>query len=251
MPTFAQLNQKTQLIEIIDMDTGLVVAVQKDHRPLLMERRELLVERVLPDGSTVLMQAGIDPGALALTTSYPFSQITVDLICQLVCEGQSIMNVCKKPGFPNYATLCQWRRQHPHIEKQLEQARVDRGEYYRDRAVQEAELSESTKDPINASALKVDTYKWAAGMDNAKFSPKSKVEATLNTPVQIMVATGIDRTPITMDTTREVSDGKITDQKQIATAMPDSSRGTPGADQGNSGRESTLEVHPISSTTFK
>lgn len=195
--TFAQLNPKTRLIEIVDMQTGMIVAVQRDYLPLLQERSDFMVERVLPDGSKILVQTGIDPGLLAHTESWPFSQTTVDIMCQLVAQGSNITDVCERGGgIPPYSVWCTWRRRHPEINEQLDRARHDRAEYYRDQVVKTAEAAVSSKDPLQAAALQVDAYKWAAGMDNSRYSPKTKVEATLNTPLQIIVHTGIDRTPI-------------------------------------------------------
>lgn len=103
---------------------------------------------------------------------------------------------------PSYPTLRAWAKQHPWIDEHLNQARRDRAETLRDKAVFTAETSES-KDPIDSAALKVDTYKWAAGVDNEKYNPKTKVEATISTPTQIVVYTGIDRSE------REVSGSNI------------------------------------------
>lgn len=65
----------------------------------------------------------------------------------------------------------------------------------RDNALEEA-LKARDKNDAPAQALKTETYKWAAGTDHEKYNPKTKVEATLNTPTVIQVITGIDRTPV-------------------------------------------------------
>lgn len=95
---------------------------------------------------------------------------------------------------PSYTTFCRWRREHPWIEEHIERARRDRAEHYRDKVLLEAEIATSSKDPINATNTKIDAYKWAAGIDKPEvYSPKAKLEATVNVPTQIIVATGIDR----------------------------------------------------------
>ena len=194
--TFARMNPASGLIEIIDVVTGHIVAVQKDPFDLFNGHRELLVETTMPDGTKVLMQKGVDARSLIMSRGEPFNQIIVDLICEEIATGGNLTAICKKPGYPKYSTLERWKREHGHVKEQLEYARNARAEYYRDKALDEAEKATSSKDDINAHNLRVDTYKWAAGMDDQKYSPKSKVEATLNAPVQIMVSTGIDRTKL-------------------------------------------------------
>lgn len=237
--TFARRNSKSGLIEIVDMYTGNVVAVQRSAFDLFNGHRELMVEYKLPSGEVVYMQKGIDPGLVAHVSNTPYNQIMVDIICQLVTEGHSLSAICKMDGMPTYATVCQWRRQNNHFTKQLEEARRDRAEYYRDKVVAEAEGAESTRDPINANNLRVESYKWAAGMDDARYSPKSKVEATLNTPVQILIDTGIDRRPVE----REVSDDS--DKTEMATALPDSA-GSAALTSSGDCKEDHVEVHPVS-----
>ncbi len=76
----------------------------------------------------------------------------------------------------------------------------------RDLALQEA-LKTNDKNDAPAQALKVETYKWAAAMDHERYNPRTKVEATINTPTQIIVNTGIVRDPEIKD----VTDGKAGD----------------------------------------
>lgn len=94
---------------------------------------------------------------------------------------------------PRYAQLRMWAKAHPWIDQELDRARRDRAESLRDKAVETAETA-TARDPVDAASLKVDTYKWAAGVDHEKYNPKTKVEASINTPTQIVVFTGIDRT---------------------------------------------------------
>lgn len=240
--TFARKNPKSGLIELVDMKSGEVVAVQRSAYPLFAGEQQVMVEQKLPDGSTVRVQKGVDIGLLASTEHLTYNQVMVDLICQKITEGYSLSKICRMEGFPSYSTISHWRRINQVFNKQLEEAKRDRAEYYRDKVIEEAENAESTKDPINAHALRVEAYKWAAGMDDAKYSPKSKVEATLNTPVQIIVDTGIDRRPIE----REVSDDS--DKTQMAPALPDSSGESATTSQSFPERD-LLEVHPIPVTT--
>ncbi len=205
---FAQINSKTGVIEIIDVYTGAVVAVQRD--PHAIYTTDIFAQHLMPTGELVLLQKGVDPGLLARTQAHPFSQITADIICQKIAEGGSLTAICKLAGMPPYNILARWRRDHPSFSRQLVEAKEDRAEYLRDCALREAEEAVSTKDPVNASALRIDTYKWLAGVDDQKYSPRSKIEATISTPMQLIVSTGIVRTEPTAieQLEREVLDAR-------------------------------------------
>lgn len=186
-------------IHIIDSLTGNTKIIYSD--PGTSQVPTEFVESQLPNGSTVFVQTGVNPVAGGVR-EITYSPITVDLICQKVAEGGSLTRICGQPGFPSYTAFCRWRRQHPWIDEQLTLARRDRAEYLRDKAVGEADKAEG-RDPISGSQLRVDTYKWAASVDNEKYNPKAKVEATLVAPTQIIVHTGIDRGEPQKDVTPE------------------------------------------------
>lgn len=178
------------VVRIIDSLTGKIIAVQSEYAPAHPgDYSEIL----LPTGDVVLAQRGLEKFALDARLHADLQPYLIDVICQKVAEGQSLMAICKEPGFPSYNTLAKWRRKHDWVSTALHEARTDRAEYLRDKAVQEAENAENPKDSIDGTKLRVDTYKWAAGVDDSKFSPRSKVEATINAPTQLIIVTGIDR----------------------------------------------------------
>lgn len=124
-----------------------------------------------------------------------YNPAIIDIICSRIVEGASLSEICRQPDMPTYATLCRWRRREPWITEVLEQARRDRAEYLRDQALSEALAAD--EDNAAAKRLVVDTYKWAASTDDpARYSPKTKVDATLAVATQILVDTGIDRAPL-------------------------------------------------------
>lgn len=177
------------LIYIVNATTGATKAII----PRSWDTATSLVPHILPTGVTVYSPEGVPP-ITPQVREVLHNPLVVDLICQRISEGASLTQVCKEPGMPTYNTLMKWRRHHDYIDKALHEARVDRAEGLRDKAVEEAEQAQS-RDPVAASALRVDTYKWAAGVDNPRYSPKAKVEATITAPTQIVVNTGIDRSP--------------------------------------------------------
>lgn len=176
-------------VHIIDSLTGNSIVMYVDTRTGGIPTQ--FVETGLPNGATAWIQEGINPLALG-RREIVYSPVIIDLLCQRIAEGASLTAVCKEEGMPTYSVLCQWRRHHPEIDASLSHARRDRAEFLRDEALLEAKQAEG-RDPISGAQLRVDTYKWAAGVDDGKYSPKAKVEATINNPTQIVVYTGIDR----------------------------------------------------------
>jgi hypothetical protein len=124
-----------------------------------------------------------------------FSPFLIDEMCTRIVEGGSLTKICQAEGFPTYSQLAHWRRTYPWIDEALSRARRDRAEHLRDQALDEALATESGRD-APAQTLKVETLKWAAGVDHEKYNPKTKIEATVNAPTQIIVQTGIDRSPL-------------------------------------------------------
>ena len=151
-----------------------------------------MVEREI-DGRRVLVEEDIQTLPSTVRVSVEFSPVLIDLICERIVEGMSLKKICELPGMPKYSTLMSWRRLHPEVDEALATAREDRGEYLRDLAMETAEGA--TEDTVGASTLLHKAQVWAAGVDNARYSPKAKIEATM-TATQIVVHTGIDSTPL-------------------------------------------------------
>lgn len=133
-----------------------------------------------------------------------YNPAIIDMMCSKIVMGETLADICTTPGFPTYDLLCRWRRTEPWINEALDLARKDRAERYKDLALKEALAAQSAKD-APAQTLKVETYKWSAGVDDPKMSPKAKVDVAINTPTQIVVVTGIDRAPrdVTPDTEKK------------------------------------------------
>lgn len=138
----------------------------------------------------------------------PYSLHLVAAVCEQVAQGESLTKVCKKQGMPSYRQFCVWRKMHPEVSQMLEDARRDRAEALRDMALEEA-LKTEDKDDAVVQRLKHDAYKWAAGVDDQRFSPRAKVEASINAPMQIVLHTGIDRSLLQVDSV----DGGKNDEK--------------------------------------
>jgi hypothetical protein len=193
------------VVRIIDALTGKVVAIQETTK---VTAPEDFTPVLLPDGQVVQVQKGFEKYAMDATKQPELTPFLVDIMCQMIVEdGLGISEVCQKPGMPKYATLAMWRRKHAWVAQALANAREDRAERMRDKAVIEAEKAQNPD--YDNDKLRVETYKWAAGVDDSKFSPRAKVEATINSPTQIIVVTGIDKAPLPQETNmRDVSQKK-------------------------------------------
>lgn len=186
------LNKATGLLEVVDSESGKLIAIQESpDEGLLRDRREKLVERLMPDGSSVLVESSIDPSKLTKFKFMEYSSYVVDLICQQIVEGESLTDICKKQGFPSYAELCRWKKQVPEIQDQLDQARRDRAEGIRDKAYEEA--LQVDEDSVDSTKLRIDTLKWLAGTDNKERYGNAKAAVEVTQPLQIIVHTGIVR----------------------------------------------------------
>jgi hypothetical protein len=191
--TFTYLNPHTQLLEIVDVKTGKPIAIQRSMEDIATHHRDKLVKHELPDGSTIFLEKGLNPDHVAYQPrAYNVSKLVIEVICQKIAEGGSLTKICKQPSMPSYAIFSRWRRENPWIEEMIGKARLDRAEYMRDLALDEA--IGASEDEVGAHRLRVDTFKWAASIDDAaKYSPKTKVQAEITSPLQIMVSTGIIR----------------------------------------------------------
>lgn len=177
------------VVHVIDSLTGKIVGILSQ-KALTSTTPPPLEVIHTADGSPLVVQKNRNEGPIE--RGVEFSPLVVHLICQRVAEGESLTKICKDPSMPKYTTLASWRRAHPWIDEMLLKAREDRAEHYRDLALDEA-LSATDKNDAPAQALKVETYKWLAGVDNTRYSPKAKMDVSVTTPTVIQVITGIER----------------------------------------------------------
>ena len=197
----------------------------------------------------------IQTGEVIQTQSLPtqvqpaYNEFVVDLIAQRLAEGESLTEICKKPGFPSYALLCKWRRFKPEINSILDQARRDRAETMRDLALKEA--LDADEDTVAEKRLKHDAYKWAAGLDDAKYSPKAKIEATVNAPTMIVLNTGIDRNIINVNTTNIQNPGEQNEQIRSQIESPNTATESAAGTFVVDADTTTVEVHNHSSTPIE
>lgn len=192
LQTFASLNPVTGLIEVCDINTGAVLAIQQSREDLLARKMESLVPVALPDGREILLERGIPIEAVIRVQSIPFSDVLVDLICDEIVQGKTLHDICSRPGMPSYGQLLRWRKQRPDVEARIKTARLERAEAYHDRIIQE--IDNVDEDNHQAKKVQIDTLKWAAEKGNPdSYGNKTKVTSEKIATVRVVVETGIRR----------------------------------------------------------
>lgn len=133
-----------------------------------------------------------------IATHLAYNPAIIDEMCAKIASGERLTNICKQPNFPSYPMLSRWRNAYPEIDAKLERARRDRAEHYADSVHNYAQEVDQLN--IDETKLKIDASKWLAGVDAPeKYSPKAKVEASIQIPTQIIITTGVDRTPLSSE----------------------------------------------------
>lgn len=133
-------------------------------------------------------------------THWPRSQVIWDAICNLVCEGKSMLEIAEMEGFPPYHTMRHWRNLDKEFAAQLKTAMRDRASYLAELALEVAE--ESTSDTVASDKLKLDTYKWHSEVgDRDVYGKQQKITGDPEAPIGFIIDTGISREP------RAVTDG--------------------------------------------
>lgn len=191
-PTFTFLNKETGLLETRHAITGDLLAIQSTYEPMLVKGSRAAT--VVVNGKELLVEPGISADRVNHTgrpTQWVYSTLVGETIAQLIAEGGTLTGVCGTRGIPPYTIVASWRKKNSSFDEMIKQAFIDRSEWHRDRALKLAE--EADEDDVQSSKLKVDTHKWAAGVDNSnRFGTKTKVEGEVKHS-HFMIDTGIRR----------------------------------------------------------
>lgn len=97
-----------------------------------------------------------------------YSDETADLICERMCEGESLRKICAEPGMPTRAAVCRWLgdEKNERFRDQYARAREAQADKYADELVDIAD--EGKSEDANIIRLRMDARKWAA----SKLAPK-------------------------------------------------------------------------------
>lgn len=184
------IRERGDNLHLINSISGLTVAILK--KDFQKSRNAKFAVRVGSEGQSVLVQEDVPAEYLERIEEVPVSRDVVERICHRLMEGELMHKICGSDGVPSYSVVSQWRRHNQWVRTAIEQARADRAEKLVEKILEEAEAAEG-KDPIDGARVRIDAYKYVAGLDNSRYSPKAKVEANINVPTQIIISTGIDR----------------------------------------------------------
>lgn len=111
-------------------------------------------------------------------------------IIQRVIEGETITSIARDPEMPKRQKIHEWLALHKEFKVQYDEAKKLRAECYADKAIHEAESCTDPKE-VPVHKLRIDTYKWAAGVGNPnEYHPRPKEE---NQGTIFVINTGIRR----------------------------------------------------------
>ena len=130
-----------------------------------------------------------------------------DMICNLLREGKTLLAISEMESMPALHTLYNWRASNPEFKKKTIQAKKERAEYYHDRAAALVEEAQHlTKDDVPANKLAIDSFiKLAEKGSPEEFAAKPQLLQTQVAPAMIVINTGINREPVTVEVQHEDS----------------------------------------------
>lgn len=110
------------------------------------------------------------------------------LICGLIAQGQSLLEICSLESMPCRDTVYQWQKVHKEFSDNYAKAREDQKDFYFDQVRRVAfdetrdvtgELKMPNSVAVSRDRLKIDSLKWILGrMDPAKYGDKVQAEHT-------------------------------------------------------------------------
>jgi len=115
---------------------------------------------------------------------------TAQKVCDYITEGKTIADIGKLKSMPSKKTIYYWRRNYPEFKKASDAAREDRAEYFADKVVEVADgLTTKSKAPV--AKVKIEAYRWRAGVDNPKQYGRANTSSGEVGPTTIIINTGI------------------------------------------------------------
>lgn len=129
---------------------------------------------------------------------YPYTVAQAqEILSRIVC-GESVTSIAKDPTMPSYGVIMSWKIRFPDFGEMYRKAWSMRADRYVDKLEDVIETT-TERDEVPAAKLKVDGYKWLAEKaDPSRFGSKQEVSHT-GGAVNIVVHTGINREPVTVE----------------------------------------------------
>lgn len=102
-----------------------------------------------------------------------YSEELVDQICERLCKGHSLVEICDTKGMPSLSSVWRWMHEHDEFRNKYARAREVQAEVM-DHKVQ-ATADACTVATAAADRVKIDAYKWRAGHLSPKRFRDTKV----------------------------------------------------------------------------
>ena len=127
------------------------------------------------------------------------------VLCNLIREGQTLLQVSRMEGMPALHTLYTWKSNNPEFAKKVAQAKKDRAEYHMDRAAELLDgAADLDRDQVASHKLAIEGFMKLAEKGNPdEFMPKPAQLQSQVAPAMIVINTGINREPITVEVQHE------------------------------------------------
>lgn len=165
-------------------------------------------------GQLKYVPEGDDATKISSFTEFMYTPEVGENVIALYAEGLSMREIGLKLQIP-LTVIWRWMRKRSHFRVRMHAARATRGFYFEEKAIGAAEEARGdSSEEVQAQRLKVDTYKWAASVNNPDtHGNRTKVVGDPNAPISFIIDTGVRRSaPIEV----ESSPAEITKKEEIS-----------------------------------
>jgi len=190
-----------------------------DNAPSIVDVNEYTFRNAAGKFETVNLLTGesvIHEPSMVLTKNYRYTVQIGDIIADAYRTGKSLTQIAEMDDMPPVSVIYKWKHNHPDFAKKLVEARQDRGDWFFDKAisiVNPEECNPVPKEDVPFAKLQVDTLKWAAErLAPKEYGAKQDTGPANAGAVTIVINTGIDRTPVTIEAQSSVVSEVVADQ---------------------------------------
>lgn len=190
-PTVSRINERGD-VEIIDLFTGKVVAVQEHggNDDYLKNRFDNLTKIMTHDGREVYIERHMDP-ARVMRNGQPQPQYSLtwaELLYDLLINGHTLTSATARLNLP-LATVNRWRSHNADFAAIINAAKLTRAESFQDEAITHARKHGEPEPHLLVSTL----MSAAKASDPDQYNPKQKVEHDISVAHTFVVISGVDK----------------------------------------------------------
>lgn len=166
-------------------DAGLKASYRAPHMALIKSYHHI-VDRFIDSGIPYHLQPK------KIHEGPPYDVACIPYILDRIVEGHTLASILRDdPALPRMNEFIQYVRSDPKLYQQYLEAKEARAEVYTDKMVAAAEgvneKGEEVMEDVQRSRLKVDTYKWLAGVSNRQLYGEKK-QIDVNTRLDLSEA---------------------------------------------------------------